>query len=70
MLNKQRPKTKMNEGRYTIAWKQSITGRRYLFRTPLSDMAVKSMAVELSESVEFKSLPSGLHNLEEDLVYA
>ncbi len=25
--------------------------------------------VELAESVEFKSLPSGLHNVEEDLVY-
>ena len=25
-------------------------------------------AVELTESVEFKSLPSGLHNVEEDLV--
>ena len=26
-------------------------------------------AVELTESVEFKSLPSGLHNVEEDLMY-
>jgi hypothetical protein len=25
--------------------------------------------LELEESVEFKSLPSGLHNVEEDLVY-
>jgi len=25
--------------------------------------------VELTESVEFKSLPSGLHHVEEDLVY-
>ena len=28
-----------------------------------------SQIVELAESVEFKSLPSGLHNVEEDLVY-
>ena len=28
-----------------------------------------SCLVELAESVEFKSLPSGLHNVEEDLVY-
>ena len=26
------------------------------------------LAVELAESVEFKSLPSGLHNVKEDLV--
>ena len=29
-----------------------------------------TVAVELAESVEFKSLPSGLHNVREDLVYA
>jgi len=27
------------------------------------------VTVELTESVEFKSLPSGLHHVEEDLVY-
>ena len=26
--------------------------------------------VELNESVEYKSLPSGLHNVREDLMYA
>ena len=26
-------------------------------------------SVELNESVEYKSLPSGLHNVEEDLMY-
>lgn len=26
--------------------------------------------VQLADSVEFKSLPSGLHNVKEDLVYA
>ncbi len=29
----------------------------------------KALLVELSESVEFKSLPSGLHNVHEDLMY-
>ena len=30
---------------------------------------LKKFLVELSESVEFKSLPSGLHNVQEDLMY-
>lgn len=30
---------------------------------------LRNMLVELSESVEFKSLPSGLHKVQEDLIY-
>ncbi|KAI9877014.1 MAG: hypothetical protein M1830_005034 [Pleopsidium flavum] len=44
---------------YTISWKRSITG----------DCGVNERAVELEGVVEFKSLPSGLHNVKEDLVY-
>ena len=32
--------------------------------------SLTTMTVELTESVEYKSLPSGLHNVREDLMYA
>lgn len=42
-----------------------------LYINRLQDLLVLAdhVVVELAESVEFKSLPSGLHHVEEDLVY-
>jgi len=38
------------------------------FKYPMRKLLTVA-SVELNESVEFKSLPSGLHNVQEDLMY-
>lgn len=53
---------------YTIAWKQSIPG--CMSRAIQICDLLTATVVELNESVEYKSLPSGLHNVQEDLMYA
>jgi len=42
-----------------------------LYINHVQDLLIRAdcVIVELTESVEFKSLPSGLHHVEEDLVY-
>jgi hypothetical protein len=53
--------------RYTIAWKRSIDGG--LFNEIQRLTPNSPYIVPLEGVVEYKSLPSGLHNIEEDLVY-
>ena len=59
--------------RYQIGWKRSIPGCKLklcIKIEPDKDSLMEGcMLVELEGIVEFKSLPSGLHNVREDLVY-
>lgn len=58
----------MGARRYKVAWKRSIPS---CISIKLQDLLTPAdhVIVELTESVEFKSLPSGLHHVEEDLMY-
>lgn len=54
-----------------IGWAKSIPGRR-LPKNPCPLIAVKAdgcMAVDIADSVEYKSLPSGIHNVPGDTMY-
>lgn len=54
--------------RYTIAWRRIIPGREsaYTYHSVVHRLIL--LTVDIAESVEFKSLPSGLHNVREDLM--
>jgi len=41
----------------------------YVNLRPSPKVLLMDALVELNESVEFKSLPSGLHNVQEDIMY-
>lgn len=52
---------------------ETVFARRcatFLRRFPADEADVRGETVELGGVVEYKSLPSGLHNVTEDLVYA
>lgn len=53
---------------YEVAWKESIPG--CMLNREYVRVITDRVAVELTDSVEFKSLPSGLHHAKEDLMCA
>lgn len=54
--------------RYTIAWRRIIPGRGSAYTYYSVVYRLILLTVDIAESVEFKSLPSGLHNVREDLM--
>ncbi|CRG89339.1 hypothetical protein PISL3812_06375 [Talaromyces islandicus] len=57
---------------YVISWKESLSGcMPHLYLSELRFLVAdqRRAIVDIESAVEYKSLPSGLHNVQEDLVY-